>query len=65
MFQDDPEVLHLCVRVCLCMSLFGSACINNGVVCRERRGREKERERVSELSGWGGVREGRMDVFDG
>lgn len=47
------------------MSLFGSACINNGVVCRERRGREKERERVSELSGWGGVREGRMDVFDG
>ena len=50
-----------CVCVCLCMSLFGSVCIHNRVVCTERRGRERERE----LCGWGGAREGRMDVFDG
>lgn len=49
------------------MSLFEPASSHNMVECRERKGREgereRERDRVCELSGWGGVREGRMDVL--
>lgn len=74
MFQDDPEVPPLCVRVSpygfIQVSLYPPRCCvqrerqraREGERQREKKGKEK-RER--ELSGWGGVREGRMDVFDG
>lgn len=66
MFQDDPEVLPLCVRVSpyvfIRVSLYPTriCCVQT-----ERETEKEKKKRGSKLSGWGGVREGRMDVFDG
>lgn len=52
-----------CVSVCLYSGQPVSTTELHADTEREREGEKKKRE--TELSGWGGVREGRMDVFDG
>lgn len=54
------------VRVCVCVCLYSGQPVSTTGLCAEReREGETARERERDLGGWGGTREGRMDVFDG
>lgn len=58
----------VCARVCAPVYVFIRVSLYPQQGCargEERRGRDGERGREKELSGWGGAREGRIDVFDG
>ena len=56
----------MCMRVRVCVSVYVFIRVSlypqQGCVQREK---EQGRERESDLGGWGGARQGRMDVFDG